>query len=582
MKSMNKGSSELDLALSAFRGAFVHVGLFSFAINLLMLTPSIYMLQVYDRVVTSRNEATLVMLTMLVLGLYILMSVLELIRSRLLVRIGTRMDMTLNNRVFTATFQRNLARGNGSPAQALHDLTNIRQFLSGSGTLAFFDAPWVPIYLIVIALIHPWLGLASLLGAVVLVALAYLNELATHKILDEANKNAMSASQYANNNLRNAEVIEALGMLDNLRQRWRKKQLDFLSLQNQASDRAGVLTSASKFCRISLQSLILGLGAWLVIRGEVSAGAMIASSILMGRAVAPVEQLITTWKHWISAKAAYQRLDQLLATFPAPNDQLALPSPSGAIEVNSLVALAPGSSLPILQNLAFRTNPGDVVAIIGPSAAGKSTLARLLVGVWKPAKGSVRLDGADVANWNKNELGPHIGYLPQDIELFEGTVAENISRFGSLDSELVIAAAKMAGVHDLILRLPQGYDTPAGIDGAFLSGGQKQRIALARALYGNPCLIILDEPNSNLDESGEAALVAAIQSVKQAGSTVFVITHRTNILSVVDKILWLRDGILVAYGPRNDVLNVIQQQNQSMQKPSTAAPETPAVNERMP
>lgn len=564
---------ELQEIILGFRKVFIHIGVFSFAINLLMLIPSIYMLQVYDRVLSSRNETTLLLLTALILGLYVLMSSLEWIRSHVLVRVGNSLDLKLASRTFTAAFQRNLGQRGGNPAQALHDLTQVRQFLTGSGTLAFFDAPWIPLYLLVTAFIHPLLGLATLVGALILLALAFINELSTHKLLDEATKASIASSQFANNNLRNAEVIEALGMLGNLRIRWQKKQAEFLSLQSQASDRAGIISSITKFFRISLQSLILGIGAWLALKGEITPGGMIAGSILMGRAVAPVEQLISIWKHWISAKSAYARLNELLATYPASSEALSLPTPNGAISIENVTATAPGTNNIILNNLSFRANPSDVIAIIGPSAAGKSSLARILVGVWKPVKGTVRLDGADVATWNKEELGPSIGYMPQDIELFEGNVAENIARFGELDSTKIIEAAQLAGVHELILRLPQGYDTQTGIDGNFLSGGQKQRIALARALYGDSKLVVLDEPNSNLDEAGETALVKAIQQLKSKGCTVFVVSHRTNILAVVDKLLWIRDGALVAYGPRDEVLAFIQQGPQAA-TPSNSARKT--------
>lgn len=568
MRSPAASKNELQEIVTSFRQIFIHIGLFSFAINLLMLVPSIYMLQVYDRVLSSRNETTLVLLTALILGLYLLMSGLEWIRSRVLVRIGNSLDIKLSARTFTAAFQRNLGQRGGNPSQALHDLTNVRQFLTGTGTLAFFDAPWIPIYLLVTAFIHPLLGLATLVGALILVALAFINEISTHKLLDEATKASIASSQFANNNLRNAEVIDALGMLGNLRVRWQKKQAEFLSLQSQASDRAGIITSITKFFRIALQSLILGLGAWLALKGEITPGGMIAGSILMGRAVAPVEQLIGTWKHWISAKSSYARLNELLVAYPADAETLSLPPPSGAISIEGVTATAPGTNNVILNNLSFRTNAGDVIAIIGPSAAGKSSLARVLVGIWKPVKGTVRLDGADVAAWNKKELGPSMGYLPQDIELFEGSIAENIARFGELDSDKIIQAAQLSGVHELILRLPQGYDTQAGIDGNFLSGGQKQRIALARALYGDPKLVVLDEPNSNLDEAGEAALVKAMQQLKAKGCTVFVVSHRTNILAAVDKLLWIRDGALVAYGPRDEVLALIQQGPQAAAQPT--------------
>lgn len=559
MKKLLDPQQEIDGVLLGFRRAFIQVGAFSFVINVLMLMPALYMLQIYDRVMVSRNSTTLLLLTLMMLGLFVLMSLLEFVRSRVLVRVGTRLDMLLANRVFTAAFERNLQRQGGNPSQALNDLTSVRQFLTGSGIFAFFDTPWTPIFLVVATILHPLIGLFCLVGALILFALAWLNEMVTRKPLAEAMTHAMGAGQYANNNLRNAEVIEAMGMLGNIRQRWHERQQKFLALQSLASDRAGVVSAISRFVRVAMQSLILGLGAWLALDNLVTGGAMIAGSILMGRALAPVDQVIAVWKQWITARAAYYRLGEMLKTYPEPPVRLALPVPLGEVLVENVSAAPPGTKYLVLKNLAFRINRGDVLGVMGPSAAGKSTLARLLVGVWRPQAGHVRLDGADVASWDKAQLGPHIGYLPQDVELFEGTIAENIARFGELKSEPIVAAAQMAGVHDMILHLPQGYDTPIGVDGSSLSGGQKQRIGLARALYGNPALVVLDEPNSNLDEPGESALANAILALKALGRTVVVITHRSSTFAVMDKILVLRDGAVAAYGPRDDVLAALRQ-----------------------
>lgn len=559
MKNLLNPQREIDGIILGFRQAFLRVGVFSFVINMLMLMPAIYMLQIYDRVLVSRSGTTLVLLTVITVVLFVLMSILEYVRSGILVRVGNQLDVALANRVFTAAFERNLQRQGGNPAQALGDLTALRQFLTGSGIFAFFDTPWTPVFIIVAALLHPLIGLFCLVGGVILLALAWLNEMLTRKPLAEANSHAIAAGQYANNNLRNAEVIEAMGMLGSLRKRWQERQQKFLALQSLASERAGVIGAVSRFVRITLQSLVLGLGAWLALDDIVTGGAMIAGSILMGRALAPVDQVIAVWKQWISARAAYHRLNEMLAAFPESEDRLLLPAPHGEITIENVSAAPPGTKQVVLKNLAIRINQGDVVAVMGASASGKSSLARLLVGVWRAQVGSVRLDGADVSSWNKAQLGPYIGYLPQDVELFEGTIAENIARFGELDSQAIVTAAQMAGVHDMILHLPQGYDTPIGVDGNSLSGGQKQRIGLARALYGSPVLIVLDEPNSNLDEVGEAALAQAILQAKSQRRTVVVVTHRPSTLSVVDKILILREGALAAYGPRDDVLAALRQ-----------------------
>lgn len=562
---------ELQGALTELKRHFVSAGIFSMFINLLMLVPTLYMLQIYDRVLNSRNETTLWVLTILMLSMYALLSGLEFVRSRLLVRAGILLEEKLNSRVFTAAFEANLRKAGGNPGSALVDLTNLRQFLTGNGLFAFFDAPWAPIYLAVCFFLHPLIGWFSVVGALILVFLTWVTETATKKPLAAANTAAIRSNNYANSHLQNAEVVEAMGMLPNIEARWRKGHHLHLSLQAQASDRAGIISSLTRFVRLSMQSLILGLGAYLAMYGQVSPGAMIAGSILMGRALAPVELLISTWKSLITARGAYDRLGTLLNQFPARPENMSLPAPSGEINVEGLVAVPPGAQAAVLKGISFAVAPGEIVGIIGPSASGKSTLARMLVGIWPPHGGKVRLDGADVYQWNKIELGPHIGYLPQDIELFEGTIAENIARFGEVNSELVIAAAQRAGVHEMILRFPMGYDTPIGLGGSVLSGGQRQRIALARALYGDPAVIVLDEPNSNLDDSGEVALVQTVQELKQMHKTVFLITHRMNIIGVVDRILLLKDGLVQAFGPRDNVLKALAEAAQQTRQPAPAA-----------
>lgn len=557
MKPTNR--TELAKAVYQFRKTFYSLAAFSCVINILGLTPALYMLQVYDRVLTSRNETTLLMLTLLVGGLYLLSALLEFARSSVLIRVGNRLDMTLNQRVFTAAFERNLKVGGANPSQALNDLTNVRQFLTGNALFAFIDTPWTPIYMAVAFMVHPALGAIMLGGSVVLVFIAYLNNISTQKPLADANSSAMAASHFADNHLRNAEVIESMGMLPGLRNRWMKLHTQTLSLQTLASDRGAKLSGTSRFIRMFLQSLILGAGAVLVISGDITPGMMIVCSILMGRALAPVEQVIGAWKTMLSAREAYNRLDQLLQNAPARGETLPLPAPKGHVLVEGLFAAAPGQQVPILRGVSFEVQAGEVVGVIGPSAAGKSTLARLLVGVWPPRAGTVRLDGADIYLWNKDELGPHLGYLPQDIELFDGTIAENIARFSAPDSNKIIEAAQRAGVHEMILRLPKGYDTPLGPGGIALSGGQKQRLGLARAMYGSPAMVVLDEPNSNLDDVGEGALVNAVESLRQGGTTVFLISHRMNILKTVDKLLVMRDGSVSMFGPRQDVLNALQQ-----------------------
>lgn len=546
--------NDLTAVLRKLRGAFITVAIFSGFLNVLMLAPSLYMLQVYDRVLTSRNETTLAFLTLLLVGVFIFMGALEAIRTRVLVRVGARLDHELNARVFNATFERSLKHSGSNATQPIHDLNTLRQTLTGPALLTVFDALWMPIYLLVISLLSIELGVFALVGALLLAGLAAVNEKISKPKLDEAQKYSAQSQQALNHNLRNAEVIEALGMLPSIRKRWHSLHIQQILHQASASDQAAVMGGLSKFIRITMQSLALGYGALLVLEGKISPGSMIAASILVSRALAPVEMLVGNWKQIITGRAAYARVNDLFASHPTRQPGMQLAAPQGAIRFDNVAASAPGFTQLILKNLNFGIGAGESVAIIGPSGAGKSALARLLVGVWPATAGTVRLDGADLYQWCKDELGPHLGYLPQDIELFDGTVAENIARFGDVDASQVIKAAERAGVHQLILRLPNGYDTPLGVSGSVLSGGQKQRMALARALYGDPALVVLDEPNSNLDEAGEKALLETIKDLTARGTTLVLITHRTQSLDAVQKIMVLGDGTVKAYGPRAEML----------------------------
>lgn len=565
-KSGRSPQSELAQILASFKRAFQTVGVFSAVINLLMLMPALYMLQLYDSVLTSRNEMTLLMLTLIMLGAYIFMGALEYVRSFVLIRIGAQFDMKLNRRVYTAAFEQNLRQASGNAGQALQDLTNLRQFLTGNALFAFFDAPWFPVYLLVIFLFNVWLGVFALFGTALLVLLAFLNERLSHKPLAEANSLAVASSNLANNNLRNAEVIEAMGMLPNLQARWYELHRRFLNLQAQASEKSGTITAISKAVAVALQSIMLGLGALLVLEDSISPGMMIAGSILLGKAIGPVQLLISVWRQFGQTRSAYERLSKLLTENPLRQAGMALPKPEGRVSVENIMAAPPGSKVAVIKGLSFAIAPGEVLGVIGPSGSGKSTLARLLVGVWPAASGKVRLDGADVYQWNKDELGAYIGYLPQDIELFAGTISENIARFGEIDADKVILAARRAGVHEMILTMPKGYDTLLGDGGGGLSGGQKQRIGLARAMYGDPSLIVLDEPNSNLDDVGEQALLAAIIDLRKRGKTIVVITHRTRILSATTKLLLLHEGMAKLFGPTDQVMAALTQQQQAAQQ----------------
>jgi ATP-binding cassette subfamily C exporter for protease/lipase len=547
-------------AWAALRGSILTVAVFSGFLNLLMLAPSIYMLQVYDRVLASRNETTLAMLTLILLGLFLLMGGIESVRTWVLVRVGARLDDRLRNPVFEASMRRSLAQPGVNAAQPMQELNTVRQTLTGPALIALFDAPWLPIYVMVIGLLSPELAWFTVAGAVLLGALAVANERLCKAPLEEAQRANLQAQNTLHNHLRNAEVIEAMGMLGGIRSRWLGSHERHLRLQALASDRAAVVGGLTKFVRLSMQSLALGYGALLVLEGKMTGGGMIAASILVSRALAPVEMLIGNWRQIIAGRSAYARLRELLGAHPTPPDRMPLPAPTGTVRLDAVSAAAPGSDTPILKGISLAISPGECVAVIGPSGSGKSTLARVMVGAWKPRTGTVRLDGADLQQWSREALGPHLGYLPQDIELFDGTVAENIARFGQVDSTRVVQAARQVGMHETILRLPRGYDTPVGAGGSILSGGQRQRIGLARALYGSPGFVVLDEPNSNLDEQGERALAHTLRQLADGGVTVVVVTHRLASLGAADKVLVLVDGAVKAFGPRAEVLAAMQAQ----------------------
>ncbi len=554
----NQARTLLEQAIKDTKRGFFYVGIFSLFINMLMLVPSLYMLQVYDRVMASRSIETLVLLTIIVAVLFATKGLLEMVRSRILVRIGNKIDLELNSHLFDVVFYlARLAPGKAS-TQPMTDLTKIRQFMTGQGVFAFFDAPWFPIYLFVMYLFSPWLALFAVFSAVLILSITIINDQTTKKGLAQANVANSQALSYINKNIANAEIVQAMGMNRDIKNRWLKKHYDFLNIQSNASDIAGKWTNLSRTLRQFLQSLTYGLGAFLAISGLISPGMIIAGAVLLGRALAPLDLLTNSWKGFADTRESYKRLNALLKKIPEIPETMKLPAPNGEIKLENVVVLAPITQLPILKGINIDINAGEVVGIVGPSASGKSTLARALLGVWPLGNGKVRLDGADIHRWNNLELGPYIGYLPQDIELFEGSISENISRFGELNPDDVVEAAKIAGVHEMILRLPQGYDTIVGPGGATLSGGQRQRVGLARALYRRPKIIVLDEPNSNLDEEGDKALLSAILTMKKNGSTVVLITHKLSVLRVVDKIAVLAQGTLSMYGERDEILNALK------------------------
>ena len=547
--------AELRSALVSCKQYFIYAGLFSAAVNILMLTPIIYMLAVYDRVVASGSLSTLTMLTLLMVGLLLASGGFEWVRSLILISASNKMETSLRKRVSDATFKRALLSGGMvSDSQPIADLTGLRQFLTGNGLFAFFDAPWFPIYVGVMFMFHPWFGVVGIIGGIIMVCLALVQEAATNKTIKEANTALGKATNQFQGSLRNAEVVEAMGMSGDIRAKYERSVDNILSLQTDASQKAGMLGAITKSTRMIMQSLALGLGAYLALNQQISPGMMIAGSLLLGRALAPIDLLVSTWKGFSTARTQYERLGDLLEKVPAEKEAMSLPAPSGELSVEQITVAPPGSKTVVVKGVSFNLAAGEAVGIVGPSASGKSTLARALLGIWPAYAGKVRLDGADIASWNRAELGPYIGYLPQDIELFDGSIADNICRFQQPDSSKIVEAAKLAGVHEMILRLPEGYDTIIGGAGGMLSGGQRQRIGLARAVYDSPKLLVLDEPNSNLDDQGEKELVEALRRIKAQGCTIVVITHRTMVLQCVDHILVMKDGAAVSFGPKDQVL----------------------------
>lgn len=554
-KNSEMNHRELTQTLKDAKSYFVYAAVFSAAVNILMLVPIIYMLQVYDRVIASGSLPTLLMLSLLMVLLLLAVGGFEWVRSMILVAASNRIETNLRERVSSAAFKNTLLSGEaGSGTQAMIDLTGLRQFLTGNGLFAFFDAPWVIVYIGVMFLFHPYFGVAAIAAAIVMIFLAVLNEKATNNTLKKANTLMGRANSQFSGSLRNAEVVAAMGMADNVRTLQNIAFNEVITLQSEASRRAAALTSFTKVFRLIVQSSLLGLGAYLALQQEISAGMMIAGSLLLGRALAPIDLLVGTWKSFSIARVQYARIGELLDTIKAEEETMSLPAPNGHLTAEKIIVVPPGAKAPSVRDISLDLRPGTALGIVGPSAAGKSSLVRALLGIWSPVSGKVRLDGADISTWNRSELGPYIGYLPQDIELFAGSVSQNICRFGEIDGDKIVEAAKVAGIHEMILRLPEGYDTVIGSVGGVLSGGQRQRIGLARAIYGEPKLLVLDEPNSNLDHQGEIELAEAINRIKKMGCTVVVVTHRTMVLQCVDNILVMKDGAAATYGPKEKVL----------------------------
>ena len=554
-------TSPLATALSACRGAFIAIGVFSGVINVLLLTGSLYMLQVYDRVLPSRSVPTLVALSVLVIGLYAFQGFLEWIRGRMLTRIGRSLDEALSSQVYEAIVALPLrVRSSGDGLQALRDLDQVRLFLSSVGPTALFDMPWMPLYMGLCFMFHFWIGIAALTGAGILVTLTLLTEALSRRPTRAAAGFGATRMMLAEASRRNAEVLRAMGMSRRLLARWSAANAKYMAAQEGASDVAGGLGTASRVLRMALQSTVLAVGAYLTIFQEATPGIIIASSILVSRALAPVELAIAHWRNFVSARQGWTRLSELMGRLTSGETPMALPAPSASLAVEAVTIVPPGQQNAVVQNLSFRLESGQGLGIIGPSAAGKSSLARAVVGVWQPARGKIRLDSAALEQWPLEDLGRHIGYVPQDVELFDGTVAENIARFEpDPDPAAIVAAAQAASVHELVLRLPDGYETQIGEGGATLSAGQRQRLALARALYGDPFLVVLDEPNSNLDSEGDQALTRAILGIRKRGGLVVVIAHRPAALAGVDLVLAMANGQAQAFGPKEEVLRKVLQ-----------------------
>ncbi len=554
--AQGNGPSPMHEAIDALRPILRRAFLFGFVGSLLVLAPTIYMFQVYERVVNSRSHMTLLMLSLLVLFALAVMEALDWARSETLRDAGDHLENEMMPRVYRAMFQMNLGRPGSASTQPIQDLRTVRDFLPSPAVAALPELPVALIFLVLIFALSPVLGVVALLGAVLQLGLAWGNEKRTQPALAQANRLAVGGQQQAEAMLRHAEVVRAMGMRPALHARWMEVQQKMLLQQALASDRAGLFQALTKMVQTTLSSALLGVAAWLVLRDMLwgGPGMLIVGSVLGGRILAPLAQGIAQWRSVVNVRESWLRLNNLLAQVPPPLSGMELPAPKGYLSVESLVAAAPGGQSQILRGVQFALKPGEVLAVVGPSASGKTTLARLLVGVWPALGGKVRLDGADVYLWNKQELGPHIGYLPQGVELLDGSIAENIARFGTPNRSDTEEAAKAVGLHEWILSLPEGYDTRLGMDGARLSGGQRQRIGLARALYGHPAFVVLDEPNSSLDEAGELALARAVEQRRATGTAFVLITHRTSALQVCTHMLVLRDGVQQAFGSRDEVL----------------------------
>lgn len=566
--------TELEQAFRAARPGLFATGVISMAINLTMLTGPLFMILVYDRALPSQSYQTLLGLSVLMLGLYSVFGLLSLVRSRILVRIGNRLGNTLEKRVFEAQIERSVKEGGAKGRDAVGDLGTLRDFMGGSTPAVIFDAPWTPIYLGFAYLLHPWLGYAGLAGVVFLLAVAMLNNVLTQRGVARANQFQVRSNRVLNDVNRNHEVAHAMRMRDDLYDHWHGLNGQAQVKQSQISDMASTLSSISRTVRLILQSAVLGLGAYLAISGDLSAGSIIAASVLVGRALAPAEQAIGSWRQYVLASAARKRLDSLLEDYPSASPSVQLPQPRGVLELKNVFATTPNGGATVLRNVSLSLDPGEVLAVIGPSGSGKSTLARVIVGTLEPSRGSVRLDGADMSYWNALQLRDSVGYMPQTVELFDGTVRENIARFQADASDAdVVAAAQAANAHDLILKLPDAYDTSLGESGSALSGGERQRIGLARVLYKNPSLIVLDEPNSNLDAAGTAALSMTIDRLKSEGRTVVMIAHRLGALNQADKVLVMDGGTVSAYGPRDEILRTY---SENRNKKTSADAETAA------
>ena len=551
----NQPVSLLAKGLAASKSAMISIALFSFFVNLSILAVPFYMLQVYDRVLSSRSEPTLIALTFIVLFILLMFTILDVTRSWVMLRMSNKMDKYLNPRVFKATFERSVLLPGGGHAQALRDMDQIRNFISGHGLFAFFDAPWVPVFLTILFLFHPVVGMLAIFGGCLLFGLAVINEILSRKAYKEISAGNVDTTNFAESSLRNSEAIKAMGMLHSIRHRWHVKHSQLLAAQTKSSETSAIIVAIAKYLRVTLQLSVMGTAAYYVIDQTMTPGAMIGASVLMGRALSPIEQAVSQWRGLGQARSAYGRLKELLEVASGEDlESMELPAPKGKVSIKQLFAAPPERNDPVLKGINADLEPGESLGIFGPSGAGKSTLARILVGVWQPRSGNVRLDEADVYSWNSEQMGKYIGYLPQDVELFDGTVAQNIARFTNASNDSIIAAANLAGAHEMIMRLPESYDTRIGEGGGGLSGGQRQRIGLARALFGNPVLVVLDEPNSNLDHEGEQALLNTIQGLKKMKTTLVIIAHRPNILGSVDKIMFLRGGVMEAFGPRQEIL----------------------------